>query len=74
MAPLRALRYREVVRKLKVAGFDEISQKGSHVKFIKVVPEGILTAIVPKHREVPAGTLRSILAQADLSAEEFGEL
>ncbi len=39
-----------------------------------VVREGILTAIVPKHREVPAGTLRSILAQAHLSAKEFEEL
>ena len=74
MAPLRALPYREVVRKLRAAGFDEISQKGSHVKFIKVVPAGTLTAIVPKHREVPAGTLRSILAQAHLSANEFEEL
>ena len=74
MAPPRALPYREVVRKLRAAGFEEISQKGSHVKFIKALPEGILTAIVPKHREVPAGTLRSILAQAGLSAKKFEEL
>ena len=74
MASPRTLPYREVVRKLRAAGFEEISQKGSHVKFIKVLPEGILTAIVPKHREIPAGTLRSILVQARLSVKEFEEL
>lgn len=31
--PLRPLPYREVKRKLEAAGFAEISQKGSHVKF-----------------------------------------
>jgi predicted RNA binding protein YcfA (HicA-like mRNA interferase family) len=32
------------------------------------------TAIVPKHREVARGTLRSILRQAGISPEEFDRL
>ncbi len=43
------------------AGFAEVSRKGSHVKFAKTTSEGTRTAIVPDHREVALGTLRSKL-------------
>lgn len=69
--PLRPLPYREVERRLKVAGFRESSQRGSHVKFVKQDGADIRTVIVPRHREVAAGTLQSILRQAGLSADEF---
>jgi predicted RNA binding protein YcfA (HicA-like mRNA interferase family) len=74
LPPLRPLPYREVKRKLEAAGFVETSQKGSHVKFVKTTQAGVLTAIVPQHREVTPGTLRSVLRQAALTDEEFGEL
>jgi predicted RNA binding protein YcfA (HicA-like mRNA interferase family) len=60
--------------KLEAAGFIEFSQKGSHLKFVKVTPYGTMTAIVPRHREISVGTLRSLLRQARLSNEEFGLL
>jgi predicted RNA binding protein YcfA (HicA-like mRNA interferase family) len=72
--PPRPLPYREVRRKLEAVGFVEVSQKGSHVKFAKATEQGIQTAIVPKHREVTTGTLRSILRQAGLEQEEFEAL
>jgi predicted RNA binding protein YcfA (HicA-like mRNA interferase family) len=68
---VRPLPFREVKRKLEAAGFSAVSQTGSHVKFAKTIPEGTRTATVPKHREVAAGTLRSILRQAGLSESEF---
>ena len=71
---MKSLPYREVKRKLEAAGFSIASQSGSHVKFAKITPEGTRTATVPKHREVAAGTLRSILRQAGLSDGEFDEL
>ena len=74
MPPVRPLPYREVARKLMVAGFVEITQRGSHVKFIKANDEGVLTVIVPRHREVAVGTLRSILRQAGLTPHEFDGL
>lgn len=58
----------EVVRALGKAGFGEISQRGSHRKLRHVDGR---TVIVPLHRELAPGTLRSILRQADLSVEEF---
>ncbi|MEH1974440.1 MAG: type II toxin-antitoxin system HicA family toxin [Nostoc sp.] len=68
---LKPLPYREVKRRLEAAGFEEVSQKGSHVKFAKSTDEGIRTAIVPRHREITIGTLGSILRQAGISGEEF---
>jgi len=58
----------DVVRTLAKAGFLEVSRRGSHVK---VRSEAGRTAIVPMHRELARGTLRSILRQADLTVEEF---
>ena len=72
--PPRPLPYREVKRKLEAAGFVEISQQGSHVKFAKQTDQGLRTAVVPSHREVAAGTLRSILRQAGLTWDEFERL
>jgi len=71
---MRPVPYREVKRRLQAAGFVEVAQTGSHVKFAKSTDEGTLTATVPKHREVSPGTLRSILRQARLSEREFDHL
>ena len=72
--PLSPLPFTEVKRKLEAAGFAERSQRGSHVKFVKEGPEGVRTTVVPRHREVSVGTLRSILRQAGLGQEDFDEL
>ena len=73
--PLRPVPFRVVKRKLEAAGFTELPRRpGSHVKFVRRSPEETRTAIVPQHREVAIGTLRSILRQAGLTAEQFEEL
>jgi predicted RNA binding protein YcfA (HicA-like mRNA interferase family) len=71
---MKPLPFREVKGKLEAAGFKEVGQTGSHVKFAKTTPAGTRTATVPKHHEVAAGTLRSILRQAGIGAEEFDTL
>lgn len=72
--PLRPIAFRILRKKLEAAGFQEVSQKGSHVKFVKEDSGIILTAIVPMHKEIAIGTLRSILRQAKISPEEFDKL
>ncbi len=72
--PLKPLPFREVRRRLLAAGWVEVGTTGSHVKFAKRSPVGTRTAIVPKHREVAAGTLRSILRQAGISPADFENL
>ena len=71
---MKPLLFREVKRKLEAAGFVEAGQTDSHIKFAQTTGAGTRTATVPKHREVAAGTLRSILRQAGIGAEDFEKL
>ena len=61
----------EVGKALARAGFQQVSQKGSHQKWRHADGR---SAIVPDHREIAPGTIRSILRQAKLSEEEFARL
>ena len=56
------------------AGFTPVRQTGSHVKFARRTPAGTRTTIVPRHREIAVGTLRSVLRQAGLTPEDFEKL
>jgi predicted RNA binding protein YcfA (HicA-like mRNA interferase family) len=61
----------QIVKVLLRKGFLFISQKGSHAKYRKE-GKAVLTVIVPMARkEIPYGTFRSILRQANLNEEEF---
>lgn len=53
---------------MRRAGFEEVSRRGSHVKLKNTDGQ---TVIVPDHKEVARGTLRSILRQAGLTQDEF---
>ena len=68
---MRIYSAREVLAALRRAGFEQVSQRGSHVKLRN--PAG-RTAIVPDHSEIARGTMRSILRQADLTPDEFEKL
>jgi predicted RNA binding protein YcfA (HicA-like mRNA interferase family) len=63
-----------VVRALQRKGFLVVHQRGSHVKLKKTEGDKIYIAIVPMHRELAKGTLKSILRQAGLTLEELHEL
>ena len=64
---------REIIKALKQAGFQIVSQKGSHIK-LRGIREGKLqTVIVPNHKEIAKGTFSSILIQANLTKKEFEE-
>jgi predicted RNA binding protein YcfA (HicA-like mRNA interferase family) len=56
------MKAREIVKKLKEAGFREVSQKGSHLKLMK----GEKITIVPIHagRDMPIGMVESIEKQS----------
>lgn len=64
---------REVLKALVSIGVVHVSTKGSHAKVVH--PDG-RTAVVPMHggRDIPRGTLGSILRQAGLTVAEFREL
>ena len=61
----------QIVRALERLGFERVRQKGSHVTLRKHTQEGVIGCVVPMHREVAVGTLRSILRQAGVTVAEF---
>ena len=71
MSHLPAMRYRDVVERLRAHGFAyDRPAKGSHEIWYNAVTRRRTT--VPHHpAEVPRGTLRAIIRQAGLSVEEF---
>ena len=50
-----------------------LSTKGSHVKLRGIRYGKLQTVIVPKHKEIALGTMRSILKQAAMEIEELQE-
>jgi predicted RNA binding protein YcfA (HicA-like mRNA interferase family) len=59
----------DVVKIFKRLGWEEVRRRGSHIILVK---EGyIATLSVPNHHEVARGTLRSLIARAGLSVDEF---
>ena len=72
---LAGLSGQEVVKALQRAGFDMIRIKGSH-HFMRRPGVPNSKVIVPVHggRDIPPGTVASIVRQAGLTVEEFASL
>lgn len=65
MPRLRRLSGAEVVSILARFGFKIHSQRGSHVKLRRELPDGTVQALtIPAHPELDTGTCRAILRQA----------
>ena len=61
----------QILKILERGGFVFVSQKGSHAKFRKLGAEK-RTVILPMNRkEIPIGTLKSIVRQSGLSEKNF---
>ncbi len=73
MPKLPRISANEVARALEKLGFSRIRQKGSHVVMKKETPHGVKGCVVPMHKELAIGTLRSVLRQAEVTPEEFLE-
>ncbi len=73
MPELHRVSGQEAIRALERLGFVQIRQRGSHVVLKKQTPEGEVGCVVPLHRELAIGTLRSVLKQAKVTPVEFME-
>ena len=71
MAKLPIVSGIEAVKALQRLGFFVDRQRGSHAVLKKVTPQGERGCVIPMHREVALGTLRSALKIAGVSSEEF---
>lgn len=65
---------RECVKALQKIGFKVDRQNGSHIIMVRDEPSPSLTVSVPERREIPRGTLRNIIRQADITVETFLDL
>jgi predicted RNA binding protein YcfA (HicA-like mRNA interferase family) len=67
---LPALKSAQVIKALEKAGFELRRQSGSHVILFKSDLKRPLS--VPLHsKDLPSGTLRAIIRQANLTLDEF---
>ncbi len=84
MSKLVPVNYDKVIKALTKLGYMVIHQRGSHVvmqlgdrsKYIAIFgerkPENMI--VVPAHRPIGKGMVRTIMREADVSVEEFNKL
>ncbi len=70
MSRLPTVTPRQVVAALKRAGFEEQRQRGSHV-FLWHPQRDVVTTVAMHAKDMPRGTLKTILKQAGLTDDEF---
>jgi predicted RNA binding protein YcfA (HicA-like mRNA interferase family) len=61
----------DLIRVLRKFGYEIARQKDSHVRLRNEIEPRRLPVTVPLHKELARGTLKSILADACISAEEL---
>jgi predicted RNA binding protein YcfA (HicA-like mRNA interferase family) len=71
---LPSVRPKDVVRALEQIGFETWRQKGSHLTLYSASDRCALT--IPMHfaKDIPKGTLRTIIRDAGISVKEFMKL
>lgn len=73
MSILPRISGREAVSALMKMGYEKDRQKGSHIILRHSVPPN-RRIVVPDHKEISKGTLRSIIREAGLTVEQFQSL
>ena len=63
---------KEIVKAFARIGYYKVDQRGSHIKIRNDTKD--ITLIIPDHKEVDRWTLKGILKDAEISAEEFIKL
>ena len=71
MPKLRVFSARELCDLLQEHGFAKTRQSGSHIVMRKETSEGARVVIVPNHKEIRRGTLKSIVEQSGLHRQLF---
>ena len=71
MPPVPILSPSDVIKVFQRFGWQMARQKGSHIIMTK--PGHMATLSIPNHSEVARGTLRSLIAKAGLTIEQFLE-
>lgn len=73
MSTLPRVSGRQVIKALARAGYEQDRQRGSHI-ILRQQAYPHRRIVVPDHKEVAKGTLRSIIRLTGLTVEEFKAL
>lgn len=73
MSVLPRVSGRDVVKALLKAGYEQDRQRGSHI-ILRQLTYPHRRIVVPDHKEIAKGTLRSIIRETGLTVGEFKDL
>ena len=68
---MKKLSGHEMIKALSHFGFEAIRQSGIHVVLKNQHLEPVIGCVVPLHKELKIGTMKSILKMAQISENEF---
>ncbi|HKR62832.1 MAG TPA: type II toxin-antitoxin system HicA family toxin [Thermoanaerobaculia bacterium] len=71
MTKVPSLNYPAVIAALQRAGWVVVRQRGSHIRLHRQTPDGAKKLTVPAHKPIKRSTLAKILADAELSVDDF---
>lgn len=71
MTKVPSLNYPAVIAALQRAGWVVVRQRGSHIRLQRQTPDGVRKLTVPAHKPIKRSTLAKLLADAELSVDEF---
>ncbi len=71
MPKLPVLSGKDILKILCKIGYEHIRTRGSHMVLIKQTEQGKKTIPVPNHKELAKGTLKAIMAQANLKLNDL---
>jgi predicted RNA binding protein YcfA (HicA-like mRNA interferase family) len=72
MSYLPRISGRDCVKAFSKIGFEFKRQQGSHIILRR--PSPFAQVVIPDHKELDRGTLRSLIRQANISVDEFNDL
>lgn len=70
MPKMKILGGKDLLKIFSTFGFEEIDQRGSHVKMRRVVAGDRQTLTIPMHKEIDKGLLKQIFIQASQYVSE----
>ena len=60
------MKYRDLIKRVEQDGWRFLRMKGSHAQYQHPTKPGLVTIVVKPGKDVPIGTMKSILRQAGL--------
>jgi predicted RNA binding protein YcfA (HicA-like mRNA interferase family) len=71
LGKLKILSAKKVCKILSKRGFIQVRPRGSHIIMQKQIQDSTITIPIPNYKQIPIGTLRSIIRQSGLPKSLF---